>query len=294
MPIRVKCSCGKVLNVKDELAGKKGKCPGCGNAIPIPQPKPAAAPARKKHYEDDDDDEDGSPYDLNAKDKGPTPEEIEEEERKRKKRIAREEAAKEEREQTDKMIHFIVVGIGLLMLVGLGVAPMLNWFSLKNKGISTYDLTTLYSQKTTLLGGEWDKEAKIFLGLSFFCALLAGVGLGLYAALGEDAGEHALTINCCICETWSITALLWSAGFFWWWIYIKRYQFEEKTKTNLTVEISAVPDIGWILAIVAALLAAILFSYSLTKRHDKGWCYLSQFLGLVFGGLAVWLDVKPW
>ncbi|GIW81826.1 MAG: hypothetical protein KatS3mg105_3633 [Gemmatales bacterium] len=41
MPIRVKCTnreCGKVLTVKDELAGKRGKCPACGKILSIPAP----------------------------------------------------------------------------------------------------------------------------------------------------------------------------------------------------------------------------------------------------------------
>lgn len=36
MAIRVTCSCGRELNVKDELAGKKGKCPQCGRVIQVP------------------------------------------------------------------------------------------------------------------------------------------------------------------------------------------------------------------------------------------------------------------
>src|SRR5262249_29472534 len=52
--IPVKCeSCGRNLKVKDELAGKKGKCPGCGRVLPIPAAAPVlmmepaqAAPAR--------------------------------------------------------------------------------------------------------------------------------------------------------------------------------------------------------------------------------------------------------
>lgn len=42
MPIRLKCSCGKVLSVKDELAGKGVKCPGCQKAIRVPTPGQAA------------------------------------------------------------------------------------------------------------------------------------------------------------------------------------------------------------------------------------------------------------
>jgi len=37
MAIRFKCDCGKALKVADELAGKQGKCPGCGNTITVPR-----------------------------------------------------------------------------------------------------------------------------------------------------------------------------------------------------------------------------------------------------------------
>ncbi|MGB7346188.1 MAG: zinc ribbon domain-containing protein, partial [Pirellulaceae bacterium] len=46
MPIQVKCKCGKALNVKDELAGKAVKCPGCGNVIKVGAAGAKAAPAR--------------------------------------------------------------------------------------------------------------------------------------------------------------------------------------------------------------------------------------------------------
>ena len=36
MPIAVKCACGKALRVKDEHAGKRGKCPACGQVFVIP------------------------------------------------------------------------------------------------------------------------------------------------------------------------------------------------------------------------------------------------------------------
>jgi hypothetical protein len=49
MPIQVKCQCGKALKVKDELAGKAVKCPGCAKVIKVGQPgAKAAAPAAKK------------------------------------------------------------------------------------------------------------------------------------------------------------------------------------------------------------------------------------------------------
>ncbi len=40
MAITVICpACGKALNLKDEFAGKKGKCPACGHVVVVP-PKP--------------------------------------------------------------------------------------------------------------------------------------------------------------------------------------------------------------------------------------------------------------
>lgn len=36
MPIAIKCSCGKALSVKDELAGKAVKCPGCSQPVRVP------------------------------------------------------------------------------------------------------------------------------------------------------------------------------------------------------------------------------------------------------------------
>lgn len=53
MAIKVTCSaCGKTFSVKDELAGKTGKCP-CGAAlkVPVPQPAAPAAPAAPAQME---------------------------------------------------------------------------------------------------------------------------------------------------------------------------------------------------------------------------------------------------
>lgn len=38
MPIPFQCACGASLKVKDALAGKKVKCPTCGNSVLVPAP----------------------------------------------------------------------------------------------------------------------------------------------------------------------------------------------------------------------------------------------------------------
>ncbi len=39
MPIRFSCACGKVLKVGDEHAGKRSKCPSCGEVSQVPAPE---------------------------------------------------------------------------------------------------------------------------------------------------------------------------------------------------------------------------------------------------------------
>ena len=41
-PIPVACGCGKKFRAKAELAGKRVKCPACGQALAIPHAGPAA------------------------------------------------------------------------------------------------------------------------------------------------------------------------------------------------------------------------------------------------------------
>lgn len=71
MPLTVACICGKTLQLKDELAGKKIKCPACQAVVEVPAAQaPTAAtmiddeppPARKpRRVVEDDDEEDEAP-----------------------------------------------------------------------------------------------------------------------------------------------------------------------------------------------------------------------------------------
>ena len=55
MPIEVTCrKCGRILRVKESMAGKSGKCPKCGNLIRVPQPvgiDETAGPTKAPHAE---------------------------------------------------------------------------------------------------------------------------------------------------------------------------------------------------------------------------------------------------
>ncbi|HRU06422.1 MAG TPA: hypothetical protein P5137_11690, partial [Candidatus Brocadiia bacterium] len=45
MAITLKCSCGKSLKIRDDLAGKKIRCPGCKKILVVPAAPPPAEPA---------------------------------------------------------------------------------------------------------------------------------------------------------------------------------------------------------------------------------------------------------
>jgi hypothetical protein len=59
MPITVRCDCGKEMSLKEELAGKKVRCPACQNVVAVPaateeetfkmvEPESAPAPVKTK------------------------------------------------------------------------------------------------------------------------------------------------------------------------------------------------------------------------------------------------------
>ena len=115
MPIAFECSCGKSLQVKDEHAGRRVRCPACSETLSVPapmpqfevveddEPAPRAAPIRAKVVErsrEDDDDEERprskrKSYDLDDDD--------EEEERPRKKKKKRSRVT---REKPQEQSHF--------------------------------------------------------------------------------------------------------------------------------------------------------------------------------------------
>ncbi len=77
MSLSVTCpDCDKTLRVKDELAGKKVRCPGCSTVIPIPAKEleadddveflddleePTPSKRKRRVLEDDLDDDDDEP-----------------------------------------------------------------------------------------------------------------------------------------------------------------------------------------------------------------------------------------
>ena len=119
MSIALQCSCGKSLQVKDEHAGKRVRCPACSDVLAVPksepafevvedeEPVPRAAPVRAKvvavsrdRDDDDDDEDDDRPR---SKRKGYDVEDEEEEDRPRKKKKRK---PKRKNDQPQEHSHF--------------------------------------------------------------------------------------------------------------------------------------------------------------------------------------------
>ncbi len=57
MPIPVKCACGKKFSLKDELAGRKVKCPACQQVLSVPKPQVVEEPDEPWEVDDDFDED---------------------------------------------------------------------------------------------------------------------------------------------------------------------------------------------------------------------------------------------
>lgn len=50
MAIQFECECGKILKARDDLAGRKTRCPGCSKILDIPHPEPEIEDAEDAAY----------------------------------------------------------------------------------------------------------------------------------------------------------------------------------------------------------------------------------------------------
>jgi hypothetical protein len=58
MPISVVCrSCDRSINLKDDLAGRRIKCPGCGKVLAVPDEEAVERPRRKRDRDREEDDD---------------------------------------------------------------------------------------------------------------------------------------------------------------------------------------------------------------------------------------------
>jgi hypothetical protein len=108
MPIPFRCACGRSLRVKDELAGRKVKCPECGGVLIVPRPAPEEEEQGLLPLEDAPEEKESRPDPDEMVQTAPRParrpardedDEDEDDERSTCERVRRREARAEEREE---------------------------------------------------------------------------------------------------------------------------------------------------------------------------------------------------
>lgn len=144
--IEVECECGRVIKTKDENAGKKARCPDCGEVVQIPVPRkagsksPAASavkstkkrPPSEDEYDGEDEDFDGEeeaeelPRSRSKKPTGKRPAKgkAEPEEPVSKKKKKKKKGEDPDLNKNIIIGTCVVFGIAFLGLVGYGISQL--------------------------------------------------------------------------------------------------------------------------------------------------------------------------
>jgi hypothetical protein len=98
MPIPVSCGCGRALRIKDELAGRKIRCPTCNAVLTVP------APETELEVVEEEENEGYELLDENATQKRPRAANESEEEysRRERRRLAEEKDRREQRREDER------------------------------------------------------------------------------------------------------------------------------------------------------------------------------------------------
>ncbi|MGE3805128.1 MAG: hypothetical protein AB7K24_10690 [Gemmataceae bacterium] len=322
MPIRVKClnpGCGKAMLVKDEMAGKKGRCPGCGGVIPIPAaeaaaeanpfafdapgeapappaaeepPAPKSKPAPEPPPEEDEEEVEEKPKKKKKKpvdeeEERDDEEEEEDDDRPRKKKKRKKKKKKKYEYGTSASTTAIAVALGIGLLLCLGVTTVLEWITAPPR--STANFQVGYYPPRTLIE-MW--EGKAILGFSITISVLVAVAYGLSFVMEEESGDNLLDASGAIAEAWAVAVAVWLMGFVWWSISI-RFRIEHAAVKELDLEISIFPYMGIFLGLLMSLGVGLLFSYFVAARGRKFWIVMGQ-LGGGLLGVALAMALQPW
>lgn len=257
MPIRVRCpnpECKKLLNVPDEAAGKKCRCPTCKSDIRVPPKKPAQPTAKSAEAEDAAFSEKLKPV-RKAK---PSPREpdrnrdIDEDEEPKPRGKGRRDEDSEDGTSNDRPgekphpctpLNLLQFLLGVAFLLGLAFMPMLPWVTIasdvesgtkkegtkKESGSMTVsglgkatgtlpDLAT--GQLRTRdgdLAGSGRPEGLLLLSTALTASLLALIlfVIAMLGFLGEDASRHAATAATLILVMACVLLLIWQLAWVW-------------------------------------------------------------------------------
>ncbi len=314
MAIQVRCpneDCGKILSVRDEFAGKTGRCPSCGATLPIPNPtvedvRPVSAAKPRRRDEEDDEGDDRParptrrrPVDEDDEDEGPRrparrrrdddydDEDDDDYDDRPRRRRSREDDRRRRRRSGSDTATPVCLGIGIGLLVFLSLIPL---FSLVSVSASGLPFGARVPSPPSWFSESW--QGKVLLIVSILAALLTIAALILHFTVDEGVSGILVTIGSCVGSGWGIAALLWIVGQIWK-IFTQVAELKGRMG-GLAERISISPSIGLWLGMAVAVGVVVVFSTLLSLRRQSLWLYVAEGSGVLLGVLLVVAAVQPW
>jgi len=317
MAIQVQCpnaDCGKILTVRDEFAGKIGKCPGCGGAVKIPAeqveevveelpvakraPRDEDAPAsprRTRRRAEDDDDEERRPARRRTRAEDDDEDDYEERRPRRRRRDEDDDdddydddydrVRRRKPKKAAPTATVVCLGIAAGLFLCLGFTPLFSMFS--------------FSVPNNLLGGTLKvssmialTEGKIVMIFSFVAAAVLIATLIVAFTVSPNVSNIFVTVAIAVTTGLGLALVLWLVGFIWDVFACNAFNKGVGGGPRGDVEMS--PGIGLWIGLGLAIGAVATFSTLSSLRGRTLWLYVGEGAGLLLGVLLLTLNVQPW
>jgi hypothetical protein len=302
MTMQVKCpngACGKVLTVQEEYAGKKGKCPGCGNEMTIPAAangddaanwQPSAPGARR-------DQSSSEPAMVlpaaasRAVNEYAIP-------------IGKNSDAHSASNGATGMITRAGLGIGVCCLMLLSFSPQMEWIYLSTpprpRGVLPNSPETGrrdgLSPQSAIGDAFLDSRAAAadFRYYSLAVAVLALVALTLTQTAQRDWTDGAIAASGSFAVGWGVMAGIWQLGIAWKVFALATLVRDQQVfGPNRNADTSIWPGPGLALGLFAALIVVAVFGSLVASRKRFLWLVTGATMGGGLGILMLVLHVKP-
>jgi hypothetical protein len=289
-------SCGKVLTVQEEYAGKKGKCPACGSELTIPAApfgdagRQGAGP-RGRFGADDP---------AAALPAAPIVRPVEDDVGFDKRR-GRSTAATSKPAAGVMTRLALAVGIGALCLLAL--SPRMHWIYISKpdkvvKPQPDLNVNVPESLEEEMLAERYLKQTLggiDILHISLAVAALALVALMLTPTQERDLADGAIAASGSAAVCWGFVAGLWQLAIVWKIIKVANHYAEQKKPVGFqATDTSVYPGPGIGLGLLAAMVVVLVFAVLVLSRKRFLWALTASGMGFLLGLLLLVLHVKPW
>jgi len=306
MAMQVTCpnaTCGKILTVQEEFAGKKGKCPACGSELMIPAtPRVESGAGRqgatpRGRY---------GPNDAaDALPAAATVRRVDDEDFAFDKRRGRSSSTTNKPAAGTMTRLALAVGIGALCLLAL--SPRMHWIYISKPDKVQTKPDPVFRDVPIVIPDGPDETiwANIYLNeamagfdilyISLAVAALALVALMLAPTQQRDLADGAIAASGSGAVGWGVLVGMWQLGLTWKVISVASHYTEQQRNLNpRPPNVSIYPGPGIGLGLLAATVVVLVFGILVLSRKRVLWALTAGGIGFILGLLILVLHVKPW